>query len=80
MREYRIKAQAIGLVSDSETSVKVRATDDGDIELVAAKPLRELSLLRVQVVQDELLLAPELGRYGVEWHPVTSAGTTRHQE
>ena len=80
VREYRIKAQAIGLVSDSETSVKVRATDDGDIELVAAKPLRELSLLRVQVVQDELLLAPELGRYGVEWHPVTSAGTTRHQE
>jgi hypothetical protein len=68
VRERRIKARAIGLVSGSETALKVTAGGGADVELAATKPLTELSLLHVQVVEDELVLAPELGRYGVVWH------------
>jgi hypothetical protein len=82
VRERRIKARAIGLVSGTETALKVLAAGGADIEVVGAKPLTEMSLLHVQIVEDELVLAPELGRYGVVWQlrDRPSEGTAGNQE
>ncbi|MGH3465333.1 MAG: hypothetical protein ACRDP9_28015 [Kribbellaceae bacterium] len=69
VREGRIRVRSVGLTTGVETSFSV-GLDEDVLELTPSSPLTELSLVRVEVVEDELISAPELRRYGVVWHRV----------
>jgi hypothetical protein len=72
VRERRIKVRSVGLVAGTETEFTVAL--DGDdpgghtLELTPKTPLTELSLIYIEVLEDEFISAPELRRYGVVWH------------
>jgi hypothetical protein len=67
VREGRIRVRAVGLSTGTETVFSVNLEDDV-VELTPTSPLTELSLVHIEVVEDELISAPELRQYGVVWH------------
>jgi len=66
-REDRIKAHAVGLTSGAESRFAVRL-DEGGLDLTPAAPLTEPTLVRLEILEDELISAPEFRRWGVVWH------------
>jgi hypothetical protein len=67
-RENRIRVRAVSLTDGVEATLAVTRTGDHNLDVVLDRPLTEPVLARLEIVEDELVQAPELRRYGVVWH------------
>lgn len=67
-RENRIHVRAISLFDGTETTLTVTPSGGHNLDVVLDRPLTEPALARFEIVEDELVQAPELRRYGVVWH------------
>jgi hypothetical protein len=70
VRERRLRIRSVGLYTGSGSDLPAVLGDDGDLEVSLAGPLTEPVVIRLEAVEDEDLMAPELRRRDVAWHVV----------
>lgn len=75
VREHALRIRAAGLAGTGPSPMLTVSRGDGaDIVVTGDRPVTETSLVRLDVIEDEVLAAPELQQYGVVWHRVDAAG------